>query len=77
MAHGQTLGAVTGDLIAGGVILALTTGIDHIRNRLQEIETKVNELGNTDNALIRAGSISKETYYTGNIFGVKKVTDRS
>lgn len=77
MARGQTFGAVAGDLVATGILLAVSTGLNALQKRMEEVEAKVNEMGNNDNALIRAGSVSKATYYSGNIFGIKSKTDRS
>ena len=77
IAKGATIGAIAGDLVATGVLVAIQFGLNALQNRMQEIETKVANLNNTDNALIRAGSVSKTTYYTGNIFGVRSRTDRS
>lgn len=77
LARGATIGAVAGDLVATGLIIAIQYGLQALENRMKEIETKVADLNNTDNLLIRAGSVSKATYYSGNIFGIKSRTDRS
>lgn len=77
LARGATIGAVAGDLVATGVLMAVNYGLSELQKRIQQVETQVTEMGNTDNALIRAGSVSKVTYYTGNVFGIKSRTDRS
>lgn len=74
---GAAIGASLGTLGATLGIMALQRGIDFIQNRMKELETKVESLNNTDNALIRAGSVSKATYYSANIFGIKQTTNRS
>lgn len=70
---GQTLGTLGGSLAIAGVMLA----INYLQNRVKEMETKVENLGNTDNAMLRAGSVSQATYYSANILGIKKTTNRS
>lgn len=77
IANGATMGAVAGDLVATLGIMAIQATISALQTRMQEIEQKVTELGNADNVLIRAGSVSKATYYSGNIFGVQTKTNRS
>lgn len=72
----SNVGAVLGGTVASVGIMVLQTGIQHIQKRLTELETKVQDLNNADNALIRAGSVSKATYYSYNIFGIKQTTNR-
>lgn len=72
-----TMGASFGAFGATLGIIALQKTIDAIQNRMKELQTKVENLNNTDNALIRAGSVSKATYYSANIFGIKQTTNRS
>lgn len=74
---GGDVGASLGTLGATLTILAVQKGIQALQNRMIELENKVTSLNNTDNALIRAGSVSKATYYSANIFGIKQRTDRS
>ena len=76
IAGGSNFGVSIGNLGATLGILAIQKGIQAIQNRMVELETKVTNLNNTDNALIRAGSVSKVTYYTSNIFGIKSRTNR-
>ena len=77
IAKGPAVGVAVGGLVATGAMIAISAGIDALKNRMQKLETKVQDLNNTDNALIRAGAVSKTTYYSANIFGIKKKTNRS
>ena len=70
------VGAMLGSATATIGIMAIQIGIQALQNRMTELENKVTNLNNTDNALIRAGSVSKATYYSANIFGIKQRTDR-
>lgn len=69
-------GAVVGGAVATIGIMAIQGGIRYLQNRMQELETKVESLNNEDNVLLRAGSVSKATYYSANIIGIKKKTNR-
>lgn len=76
----MTTGITTAGLATAGVAIAMqliSTGIGHIQNRLAKLETEARELGNNDNVLLRAGSVSQASYYTYNLFGVSKKTNRS
>ena len=75
--HGQAMGKALGTLGVQLAVIGVQELVTALETRLQEIQQKVNDMGNTDNALIRAGSVSKATYYEGNVFGVKRKTDRS
>lgn len=68
--------AVLGTAVATVGMLAIQKGIRYLQNRMQELETKVESLNNEDNVLLRAGSVSKATYYSANIIGIKKKTNR-
>lgn len=70
---GKNLGVLGGTL----GIMAIQKGLQALQNRMTELQTKVDSLGNEDNLLIRAGSVSKATYYSANIMGIKKKTNRS
>lgn len=70
-------GVAMGGLIGVATLTLLSKGMEMLERRIQTIESKVKDLGNTDNALIRAGSVTKTTYYSTSIFGVKKKTNRS
>ena len=74
---GASLGSVAGGFIASVSMIALTQAISALEKRMDNLQTQVTNLGNTDNALIRAGSVSQATYYSANIFGIKKKTNRS
>ena len=74
---GGSVGASLGTLGATLSILAIQKGIQALQNRMSELQNKVANLNNSDNALIRAGSVSKVTYYSANIFGIKTKTNRS
>lgn len=73
----DSIGSVAGGLIATISLIAIQAGLNALDNRMREIESKVNDLNNNDNLLIKAGSVSKATYYSGNIFGITKKTNRS
>lgn len=77
IASGASVGVAVGGLVGTLSIMALQFAINAIENRMKEIETKVNDLNNNDNLLIRAGATSTATYYSGNIFGITTKTDRS
>lgn len=70
-------GAIAGGLVATLAILALKTGITHIQNRVQKVEEEVTRLNNADNVVIRAGSVSKATYYSTGWSGLTVKTNRS
>ena len=72
-----TFGAVAGSLTASLAIIAVQKGIEALQNRMAEVEEKVKTLNNADNVILRAGAVSTATYYSGNIFGIQKKTDRS
>lgn len=74
--NGASAGAVVGGAVATIGIIAIQSGIRYLQNRMQELETKVESLNNEDNVLLRAGSVSKATYYSANIIGIKKKTNR-
>lgn len=74
---GSAVGATLGTLGATFAIMAIQQGLSALEKRMEDLRNKANELGNTDNALIRAGSVSKTTYYSANIFGIKRKTNRS
>lgn len=75
---GAKLSSVAGGLIASVSMIALTEAINAVQRRVDSLQEQVTNLGNTDNALIRAGSVSQATYYSSNFFtGIKKRTDRS
>lgn len=74
---GASVGAVLGSAVATIGILALQKGIEALQKRQADLETKVQSLGNADNVLIRAGSVSTATYYTSNIVGIQTKTNRS
>jgi len=73
LAGGSSMSTAFAGLAVAGVMIALQA----LQNRMKELEQKTENLNNADNALIRAGSVSKATYYTANIFGIKQKTDRS
>ena len=73
MVHGASVGSAVGVLASQLLMIA----IDELGKKVEDIQNKVRELNNADNSLIRAGSVSKASYYSGNIFGIKKKTDRS
>lgn len=73
----MAIGAGIGSLAVDLGVIGIQAIINNIQNRLDKVEKQANQLGNTDNVLIRAGSVSQATYYTANLFGVKERTDRS
>ena len=70
-----------GSVLAGGAVaigaIALQKGIEALERRMQNLEKQASELNNNDNALLRAGSVSQATYYSANMLGVQKKTNRS
>lgn len=77
LASGAAVGATLGAFGATLAIMAVQKGLEHLQNRVKEVEEEVSKLNNTDNVLIRAGAVSKATYYSRNFLGIKKTTDRS
>ena len=77
IAGGGSIGQSLGTLGATFGIMAIQKGLQALQNRMTELQTKIDSLGNEDNLLIRAGSVSKATYYSANITGIKKKTNRS
>lgn len=75
--RGASVGAALGSVGATLAIMAVTEVVNKLQQRMADLETKAINLGNTDNALIRAGSVSKTTYYSANITGIVKTTNRS
>lgn len=73
IARGGSVSVAMGTL----AVMAIQVGLQALQKRVKDLETKAENLNNTDNALIRAGSISKATYYTANVFGIKQKTNRS
>lgn len=74
---GAAIGAVAGDLIATLSVMAIQKGIEALEKRMADLESKASSLNNTDNVLLRAGSVRNATLYSANIFGITKKTDRS
>lgn len=74
---GASIGSVLGGLGATFAVMAIQTGIKHLQNRLQKVEEEVTRLNNADNVMIRAGSVSKATYYSTSWGGFKVKTNRS
>lgn len=74
---GETLTAgVIGGIAVNLAVAGIRLAISKLESRMQELQTQVKELNNADNALIRAGSVSQATYYSANITGIKKTTNR-
>lgn len=74
---GAAIGAVAGDLIATLSVMAIQKGLEALEQRMADLEAKASSLNNTDNALLRAGSVRNATIYSANIFGITRKTDRS
>lgn len=76
---------ISGSSVAGALgtfgatlgIMAVQAGIEHLQNRVKQVEEQVSQLNNTDNVLLRAGAVSNATYYSRNFLGIKKTTNRS
>lgn len=70
-----------GSVLAGGAVaigaIALQKGIEALERRMQNLEKQADSLNNNDNVLLRAGSVSQATYYSANILGIQKKTNRS
>ena len=77
IASGAAVGATLGAFGATLAIMAVQKGIDHLQNRIKEVEEEVARLNNADNVLIRSGSVSTANYYSRNFLGIKKTTNRS
>ena len=75
--HGGSIGSALGGAAGAIAMMGIEAMINALEKRINDIQEQVRDLNNTDNALIRAGSVSTATYYSGNIFGVKQRTDRS
>lgn len=75
--RGAAVGAVVGDLVATLSVMAIQKGIEKLEQRMADLEAKASSLNNTDNVLIRAGSVRNATIYSSNIFGITRKTDRS
>ena len=75
--QGGSIGSALGGAAGAIAMMGIEAMINALEKRINDIQEQVRDLNNTDNALIRAGSVSTATYYTGNIFGVKQRTDRS
>jgi len=75
--HGGSIGSALGGAAGAIAMMGIEAMINALEKRINDIQEQVRDLNNTDNALIRAGSVSTATYYTGNILGVKQRTDRS
>lgn len=74
---GAAIGAVVGDLVATLSVMAIQKGLEALERRMSDLESKASSLNNTDNALLRAGSVRNATLYSANIFGISRKTDRS
>lgn len=72
-----SVGVALGSFAVTVGVLALERGIEALQNRVATLEKQANQLNNNDNVLLRAGSVRQATYYTSNIFGIKKTTNRS
>ena len=77
IANGGKIGAAVGTAAGALAVIAIEETINAIQKRIDDIQQQVQKLNEADNVLVRAGAVSKETYYTGNFFGIKKKTDRS
>lgn len=77
ISNGTSVGVALGSFAGVLGMMAVNFAISSIEKRMQNLEQKVQNLNNADNALIRAGAVSKTTYYSANIFGIKKKTNRS
>lgn len=73
---GLTAGAV-GGIATSLAIAGIMFAISKLESRMQSLQKEATQLNNNDNALIRAGSVSQATYYSANITGIKKTTNRS
>lgn len=51
--------------------------VDTFEKKMQVLRQQATQLNNNDNALIRAGRVSQATYYSADISGIKKTTNRS
>lgn len=77
LVSGGSVGVALGSFAVTVGVLALERGIEALQNRVATLEKQANQLNNNDNVLLRAGSVRQATYYTSNIFGIKKTTNRS
>ena len=77
LVSGASFGAAIGGAAVAIGAIALQKGIEALERRMQNLEKQAIDLNNTDNALLRAGSVSQATYYSANIFGIQKKTNRS
>lgn len=75
--HGGSIGSALGGAAGAIAMMGIEAMLNSLEKRINDIQEQVRDLNNTDNVLIRAGSVSTATYYTGNILGVKQRTDRS
>ena len=69
---GASAGAVTGAVI-GAAIAGIQLAISKIEERIAKNEAKAAELNERDNLLIKAGTKTTATFYSGNFNGVKTV----
>jgi len=63
-------GGAVGSAIGSALIVGVTLAINEIEKRVAKMESKAEEMNNKDNTLIRAGTTSVATFYSGNVFGV-------
>ena len=76
--NGGSIGAAIGTAAGAFAMMGVEYIIGEINKRIDDLQQQVTNKMNADNTLIRAGSVSKETYYTSGFFsGVKRKTDRS
>lgn len=76
---------LSGNLSAGAMggiavnlaIAGINFAISKLESRMQSLQQQATQLNNNDNALIRAGRVSQATYYSADITGIKKTTNRS
>lgn len=76
---------LSGNISAGAIggiavnlaIAGINFAISKLESRMQSLQQQATQLNNNDNALIRAGRVSQATYYSTDITGIKKTTNRS
>ncbi len=72
-ANGTSKAAIGGAAV-GIAIAALNFAIQKIKEEIAENKAKAESANNRDNLLIKSGRVTQATYYSGNLFGVRKTT---
>jgi hypothetical protein len=68
--------AMIGAGVAGLAMAGIMLAVNALQERMAKMEADAEKANNNDNALIRAGSVSKATFYKASLAGVKKVDRR-